>query len=218
MTGCNPTAGDDLFERLRDVRESDLQGSGRFGSGLVPELADCAVMVRCVVFVADGLCGRGAGQHQRQEDNPGAPTGTTTCSEPRVHGVSLGHKLSTLAEIGPMWQGARPDGRALTPARLCFFNRRMASSKRMTAMGAALFVVLALASVGVALHEHDADMQSAAHADCDACHIRHISVVETDGTPALPAPALAAHGVVSADPDGERAAVLGILATRGPPA
>lgn len=116
MTGCNPTAGDDRFERLRDVRESNLQGSGRFGSGLVAELADCTVLVRCVVFVADGLCGRGAGQHQRQEDNPGAPTGTT-CSEPRVHGVSLGHKLSTLAEIGPRWQGARPDGRALTPAR-----------------------------------------------------------------------------------------------------
>ena len=94
----------------------------------------------------------------------------------------------------------------------------MASSKRMTAMGAALFVVLALASVGVAFHEHDADVQSAAHADCDACHIRHMSVVEIDGTPAPPAPALVALGVVSADPDGERAAALGILATRGPPA
>jgi len=94
----------------------------------------------------------------------------------------------------------------------------MASAKRMKAMGAALVVVLALASVGVALHEHDADVQSAAHADCDACHLRHMPVVETDGTPTPPAPALAALGVVSADPDGERTAALGILATRGPPA
>jgi len=104
MTGCDPAAGDDPFERLRDVRESDLQGSGRFGGRLVPELADCAVLLRCVVFVADGLCGRGAGQHQRQEDDPGAPTGTT-CSEPRGHGTSLGHELPTLAENRPRWQG-----------------------------------------------------------------------------------------------------------------
>ena len=104
MTGCDPTAGDDPFERLRDVRESDLQGSGRFGGGLVPELADRAVLVRCVFFVADGLCGRGAGQHQRQEDDPGAPTGTA-CSEPRVDGISLGHEFSTLAENRPTWQG-----------------------------------------------------------------------------------------------------------------
>ena len=67
MTGCDPTARDDPFKRPRDVRESDLQGSGRFGGRLVPELADRAVLVRCVVFVADGLCGRGAGQHQRWE-------------------------------------------------------------------------------------------------------------------------------------------------------
>ena len=94
----------------------------------------------------------------------------------------------------------------------------MASSNRMTAMGAALLVVLALASAGVALHEHDVDVQSAAHADCDACHFRHVPVVETDGAPAPSAPALVAHAVVSAAPDGERAAALGILATRGPPA
>ena len=94
----------------------------------------------------------------------------------------------------------------------------MASLNRMTATGAALFVVLALASVGVALHEHDADVQSAAHADCDACHLRHLSGVETDGTPAPSAPARVAHAVVSADPDGERGLALGIRPTRGPPA
>ena len=88
----------------------------------------------------------------------------------------------------------------------------------MAAMGAALLVVLALASVGVALHEHDTDVQAADHADCDACHFRHLPGVETYGTPAMPAPDLVALAAVSAHPDGERAAALGILATRGPPA
>ena len=94
----------------------------------------------------------------------------------------------------------------------------MALLKRMAARGAALLMVLALASSGVAFHEHDVDVQSAAHADCDACHFRHVSGVETDGAPAPSAPDLFAHAVVSADPDGERTATLGILATRGPPA
>ncbi|MCY4636193.1 MAG: hypothetical protein OXG04_17070 [Acidobacteria bacterium] len=94
----------------------------------------------------------------------------------------------------------------------------MASLKRPAAMGAALLLVLALASVGVALHEHDADVQSAGHADCDACHFRHLSGVATDGTPAPSAPDLVAHAIVSADPDGERGMALGIRPTRGPPA
>lgn len=94
----------------------------------------------------------------------------------------------------------------------------MASLKRMAAMGAALLLVLALASVGVAIHEHDTDAASAGHADCDACHFRHLPGVETDGTPAPSTPDLVAHAVVSADPDGERVAALGIRPTRGPPA
>ena len=85
-------------------------------------------------------------------------------------------------------------------------------------MGAALLLVLALASLGVALHEHDTDAQSAGHADCDACHFRHLSGVATDGTPAPSAPDLVAHAVVSADPDGERGLAFGIRPTRGPPA
>jgi hypothetical protein len=88
----------------------------------------------------------------------------------------------------------------------------------MAAGGAALLMALLLASVGGALHEHDADVQSAAHADCDACHFRHLSGVETDGALAPAPPVLVAHAVVSADPDGERVPALGILATRGPPA
>ena len=85
-------------------------------------------------------------------------------------------------------------------------------------MAAALLLVLALAPVGIALHEHGADMQSAGHADCDACHFRHLSGVETDDTPAATAPDLVACAVVSADPDGERGVALGIRPTRGPPA
>ena len=88
----------------------------------------------------------------------------------------------------------------------------------MAAMGAALLMVLALASGSVALHEHDTAAAAAGHADCDACHFRHLSGVEADGTPAPSTPDLVAHAVASADPDGERAAALAIRPTRGPPA
>lgn len=88
----------------------------------------------------------------------------------------------------------------------------------MAAMGAALLMVLALASVGVALHEHEADAQAAGHADCDACHFRHLSGIETDVPPAASAPDLVAQTVVPAHPGGERGVALGIRPTRGPPA
>ena len=101
----------------------------------------------------------------------------------------------------------------MTPDRFCIFNRWVMLSKR----GAALlivFAVIALATLGVALHEHDAGVQAA---DCDACHFRHLSGVAPDGTPAPAGPDLIAHVVAPARPDGERAA-LGVLLTRGPPA
>ncbi len=94
----------------------------------------------------------------------------------------------------------------------------MVRLKRTAALAAALLVVLALASVGVALHEHDADVQPAGHADCDACHFRHLSGIATDGTPASSEPDLVAYALVSAHPDGERGIALGIRPTRGPPA
>ena len=121
--------------------------------------------------------------------------------------------FSTLAEIA---RGGKEG--ALDSGALLLLNRWMVSLKRLAATGAALLMLLALASVGVALHEHDADVKSAGHADCDACHFRHLSGVETDGTPAPSAPDLVAHAVVSADPDGERGLALGIRPTRGPPA
>ena len=81
-----------------------------------------------------------------------------------------------------------------------------------------VFAVLALATAGAALHEHDADAHAAGHADCDACHFRHLSGIAPDGTPAPVAPAHVAHAVAPARPAGERAAALRTLPTRGPPA
>ena len=85
-------------------------------------------------------------------------------------------------------------------------------------MTVGLVIVLALASLGAALHEHDADPQATDHADCDACHFRHLSGITPGGTPAPSAPDLVTPVVVAARPDGERPAALGILPTRGPPA
>ena len=88
--------------------------------------------------------------------------------------------------------------------------------KQTVAVVAALLMVLAW--VGGALQEHDADVQSAGHADCDACHFRHLSVVETDGAPAPSELDLVAHAVASTHPQSELGAALGIHPTRGPPA
>ena len=89
-------------------------------------------------------------------------------------------------------------------------------SKQTVAVVAAL--LMALVWVGGALQEHDADVQSAGHADCDACHFRHLSVVETDATPAPSELDLVARAVASIHPDGELGIALGIHPTRGPPA
>ena len=89
-------------------------------------------------------------------------------------------------------------------------------SKQTVAVAAAL--LMAVAWVGGALLEHDADVQPAGHADCDACHIRHLSVVETDGMPAPSGLDLVAHTVASTRPARELGMALGIHPTRGPPA
>ena len=87
--------------------------------------------------------------------------------------------------------------------------------------GAALLIVfaaIALATSGAALHEHDAGVQTAGHAECDACHFRHLSGIAPDGTPAPDGTALVTRAVAPARPDGERTAALGVPLTRGPPA
>ena len=95
-------------------------------------------------------------------------------------------------------------------------NGLMVLSKR--AVTAAVALLLVLVWVGGALEEHCADVQSAGHADCDACHFRHLSVVETYGAPAPSDLDPVADAVASTDPDGEPGMALGSHPTRGPPA
>ena len=92
----------------------------------------------------------------------------------------------------------------------------MVLSARTVAVAAALLMVLAW--VGCTLQGPDADVQSADHADCEACHFRHLSVVETDGAPAPSELDPVADAVASTNPDDEPGTALGIHLTRGPPA
>ena len=92
----------------------------------------------------------------------------------------------------------------------------MVSPRRAAAWAVVLLFALAFAPSGIVLHEHDG--LDADHADCDACHFRHLSGVECDGTPVPSGPDLVARAVVSAATDGERGVALGIRPTRGPPA
>ena len=82
----------------------------------------------------------------------------------------------------------------------------------------AAVLLVALVPAGLVLHEHEADAQATGHADCDACHFRHLSGIVTDGAPAPSTPGLVAHAVGSPAPDGERGGAIGICPTRGPPA
>lgn len=92
----------------------------------------------------------------------------------------------------------------------------MVRSRWLAAIVAVLLLVLA--PVGAALHEHDADPPPDGHTDCDACHFRHLSVIATDGAPAPTAPDLVALALGSAPATGELHIALGIRPTRGPPA
>ena len=92
----------------------------------------------------------------------------------------------------------------------------MVLSKRTLTVAVAL--LMALAWAGSALREHDVDVQSARHADCDACHFRHLSAVDTGGAPAPSELDLVAHAVASTHPDRELGMAPGIHPTRGPPA
>ena len=96
MTGCDPSAVASVLQRRRNVRETDLQGSGEFGGGLVPELAGHAVVAGCVLLMAGGRGDCGTGDCQCQDDDPGAPNGATSCG-PGVHGSSTRHHPPSLA-------------------------------------------------------------------------------------------------------------------------
>ena len=89
--------------------------------------------------------------------------------------------------------------------------------KRVAAVGAALLLLVALATTSVAQHSHGPDAPGG-HGECDACHFRHLSVVETDRAPAPSVPDLVAHAVPSVCLQREQRTDLGIRPTRGPPA
>lgn len=86
------------------------------------------------------------------------------------------------------------------------------------AVALAAVLLVALVPAGLALHEHEAEALAAGHADCDGCHLRHLSGIVTDGAPAPKALGLVAHAVGSPAPAGERSVAIGIHPTRGPPA
>ena len=98
MTGCDPSAVVSRHDPFRNVRVADVQECGRFGGGLVPELADGAVLVDAVFFVPGGLGDRGTGEQHRQGDDPVVPAGASSC-EPCMHGSSLERQPRNLAEI-----------------------------------------------------------------------------------------------------------------------
>ena len=93
----------------------------------------------------------------------------------------------------------------------------MVSSGRFVAV-VTLLAVLALAPAASALHHDHADARAAAHADCDACHLRHVSAVEAAGAPASLAPNPVADTIGSTHAEGERTTYFGIRLSRGPPA
>ena len=109
MTGCDPSAVDGRPEWFRNVGESDLQGSGQPGGGLVAELADRAAVLGRVLLVADGGGGRGAGQRQHQREDPSVPTWATSC-RPRMHGLSPGHQAVDATRESPKAARAGADG------------------------------------------------------------------------------------------------------------
>ena len=125
MTGRDPSAVDGRLEWFRNVGESDLQGSGQPGGGLVAELADRAVVLGCVLLVADGGGGRGADQRQHQREDPSVSTWATS-RRPRMHGLSLGHQAVDATRESPKAARAGADGTphidGVRPGRTNEFN------------------------------------------------------------------------------------------------
>ena len=81
--GRGPIVAGERLEQLGGIRRADIGNDGQFRDGLVTELAD-----RAAILIADvpvpGLGGRDTGQRDRQNDDPGAPTGAVSYS-PHVH-------------------------------------------------------------------------------------------------------------------------------------
>ena len=92
MTGRDPCAAGSLFERLRNIGESDMQRAGEVGGGLLSELADRAMLIGLVLLVTEDLGSGGTGHRHRQDDDPCAPATATPC-EPRVRASSMNHQF-----------------------------------------------------------------------------------------------------------------------------
>lgn len=82
----------------------------------------------------------------------------------------------------------------------------------------ALLALVVLAAASGAGHEHALDAQRTGHTDCDACHFRHLSVIQTGDISVPPAPDRVAQATVSGRSHGQQAATADIHPTRGPPA
>ncbi len=96
MTGRDPFAVGSLFERSRDIGESDRQRAGEFGGRLVSELADRAMLIGYVLLVTEDLGGGGAGHRHHQDYDPGAPVKAAPC-ELRVCAFSPDHRFHASA-------------------------------------------------------------------------------------------------------------------------
>ena len=114
MTERDPFAVGSRFERLRNIGESCLQRAGEFGGRLVAELADRAMLIGCVLLVAEDLGGGGTAHRRRQDDNPCAPATATPC-ESRVHTSALEHPFDASRDR-PRAARAAPDS-ACVPGR-----------------------------------------------------------------------------------------------------
>ena len=71
--GRDPDGIARLFKRTRGIGESGLQRAGELGGGLVWGLADRAALIDGVLFVTEDFRRGGAGHHQHQNSDPGAP-------------------------------------------------------------------------------------------------------------------------------------------------
>lgn len=120
MTGRDPLVVGSLLERLRNIGASDLRRAEGFGGRLVRELADRATLVGRVLLVTEDLGGGGTAHRHRQDDDPGAPAGAASC-ELGLHGSSVDHPFSTLAEIA-RW-GKKRGGNAIRRRSLAAGSR-----------------------------------------------------------------------------------------------
>ena len=173
---------------------------------------------------AAGPWGTATGSHGSGRHMPGRRFVRVVSADPPVPGGRgsgprpLRSSPCSRAPIAAIGGTRRRPARARSLTTVCASGlvRGMAPLKPAAAVAAALLLLAALAATSVVPHAHGHDAEGAA--DCDACHFRHLSVIETDRAPASSAPDLVAHAAPSAHPQGEHGPAVVIRPTRGPPA